>query len=455
MLRSLSSLWNRQPAEGGRPPRGSNLALFLACSLVGLVAIAGCRVPSETAQAQQTQPGQPGGQGGGRPGGGPGGPGQGGPASVETAIARTGSLQEAPTYTGTTQPVRQASLRSQAEGRLLDLTVDVGDSVREGEVVGRLDSRLLSAAVSQDRAELAALESQVAQAQAEVSDARAQAAQAEVELQQARLDSDRLQKLAAEGAISQQQADQAKTAALSAEQVFRSAQERIRTREQAVVAAQRRVQAQQATVAETRERQSYSLLAAPFSGVVLERLTEPGNLVQPGSEIVKVGDFSALKVAVQVSELELGQLRLGQSVEVRLDAFPDETFAGRVSRISPAADPSSRLVPVEVVIPNSGSSRLGSGLLARVQFQTGPAGSVVIPEAALEAGGPGNDSVLFVVEGDGDEAKVAARPVQVGDRANGRIEILSGLQPGESFVLRSSRPLENGQPVRLSILSEG
>ncbi|HIK41408.1 hypothetical protein, partial [Thermoleptolyngbya sp. M55_K2018_002] len=61
MLRSLSSLWNRQPVEGGRPPRGSNLALFLACSLVGLVAIAGCRIPSETAQAQQAQPGQAGG----------------------------------------------------------------------------------------------------------------------------------------------------------------------------------------------------------------------------------------------------------------------------------------------------------------------------------------------------------------------------------------------------------
>lgn len=454
MLPSLFSLWKCQPVRGGRLPRGAGNAAFLALSLVGMMAIAGCRIPPETAQAQQTQPGQAGGQGSGRPGGGPGGQGQGSPASVETAIALTGSLQEAPTYTGTTQPVRLASLQSQAEGRLLDLTVDVGDSVREGEVVGRLDGRILSAAVGQDRAELAALESQVAQAQAEVSDARAQAAQAEVELQQARLDSDRLQKLAAEGAISQQQADQAKTAALSSEQVFRSAQERIRTREQAVVAAQRRVQAQQATVAETRERQSYSLLAAPFSGVVLERLTEPGNLVQPGNEIVKVGDFSALKVAVQVSELDLGQLRLGQSVEVRLDAFPDETFAGRVSRISPAADPSSRLVPVEVVIPNSGSSRLGSGLLARVQFQIGQAGRVVIPEEALEAGGEGNDSVLFVVEGEGDEAKAVARSVQVGDRANGRIEILSGLQPSESFVLRSSRPLEDGQPVRLSILSE-
>jgi HlyD family secretion protein len=455
MLPSVFSIWNRQPVRGGRPSRGSGNAAFLAVSLMGLMAIAGCRIPSETAQAQQSQPGQAGGQGGGRPSGRPGGPGQGGPAAVETAIARTGSLQESPTYTGTTQPVRQVSLRSQAEGRLLDLTVDVGDSIREGEVVGRLDDRLLSAAVGQDRAELAALESQVAQAQAEVSDARAQAAQAEVELQQARLDSDRLQKLAAEGAISQQQADQAKTAALSSEQVFRSAQERIRTREQAVVAAQRRVQAQQATVAETRERQTFSLLTAPFSGVVLERLTEPGNLVQPGNEIVKVGDFSAIKVAVQVSELDLGQLRVGQSVEVRLDAFPDDTFAGRVSRISPAADPNSRLVPVEVVIPNSGSSRLGSGLLARVQFQTGQAGRVVIPEEALEVGGAGNDSVLFVVEGEGDDAKVAARSVRVGDRANGRIEILSGLQPGASFVLRSSSPLEDGQPVRLSILSEG
>ncbi|GAB4159340.1 MAG: efflux RND transporter periplasmic adaptor subunit [Cyanobacteria bacterium J069] len=373
---------------------------------------------------------------------------------METAIAETSSLDESPTYTGTTQPVRQASLRSQVEGRLLDLNVDVGDSVRQGEVLGRLDSSLLSAAVNQDRAELAALESQVAQAEAEVSDARAQAAQAEVELQQARLDSDRLQRLAAEGAISQQQADQARTAALSSEQVFLSAQERIRTRQQAVVAARRRVQAQQAAVEEARERQTYSVLAAPLDGVVLERLTESGNLVQPGNEILKVGDFSAVKVAVQVSELDLAQLRTGQPTRVQLDAYPGETFAGRVSRISPAADPSSRLVPVEVVMPNSGSRRLGSGLLARVQFQSQQAGRIVVPEAALEAGGEGNDSVVFVVEGTGAEAKAVARPVQVGDRANGRVEILSGLQPGEAYVLRSSRPLQEGESVRLSILSE-
>lgn len=373
------------------------------------------------------------------------------PASVETAIAQTGNLETAIEYTGTTAPVRVVSLRAQTEGRLLQLNVDVGDAIRQGQVLGQVDSRLLLALVNQARAELAALESEVAQAEAEVSDAKARVEQTRVELQQAQADATRLQSLSQQGAITTQAAEQAVTEARTAEQTLRSAQEQVRTRQQAVIAAQRRVAAQQATLSEVQAREAFASLTAPIAGSVLAKSVEPGDLLQPGDEVLQLGDFSAIKVTVQVSELELGPLQVGQPAQVRLDAFPNQSLNGQISRISPAADPTARLIPIEITIPNPGR-RISSGLLARVQFTTAQSDRIIVPEQALAVSK--QESQLFVLQGTGDQAKVTARPVQLGEKRNGQVEIRSGLKVGETFVVRSSKPLEDGKPVRLSILSE-
>ncbi|MEO0855213.1 MAG: efflux RND transporter periplasmic adaptor subunit, partial [Cyanobacteria bacterium J06648_11] len=93
-----------------------------------------------------------------------------------------------------------------------------------------------------------------------------------------------------------------------------------------------------------------------------------------------------------------------------------------------------------------------SGLLARVQFASAQPARVVVPASALTLGD--DDQTIFAIEGEGDRAKAVARSVRTGDRSPDRVEILSGLAPGESFVIQSDRPLASGQPVRLSILSE-
>ncbi|MGL4623025.1 MAG: efflux RND transporter periplasmic adaptor subunit, partial [Chroococcidiopsis sp.] len=186
---------------------------------------------------------------------------------------------------------------------------------------------------------------------------------------------------------------------------------------------------------------------------------------------LRLGDFRRVKVNVEISELALANLRVGQTVRVRLDAFPNQAFTGKISRISPAADRTARLVPIEVIIPND-NGRIGSGLLARVSFESNVASRVVVPETAVVQGvgsasvqgagekraeGAGgensrlpNTATVFVITGE----KVAARSVKLGERVDGKVEILSGLQPGERFVARSGRPLKNGETVRLSVLSE-
>jgi HlyD family secretion protein len=418
----------------------------------GLLTTSCGSLPKETAEAQS--------QRGSRE--------RGGATPVDVAIARTDTLEKQQEYTGTTIPFRTVSLRSQVEARLLSLNVDVGDRAKQGQNIGQLDDAMLLTELRQAEAELAAQKSEVARATTQVSNARAEVERLRLELVQAQSDSQRQQRLYKQGAIAQQAAEQSRTQAQTAAQALRAATEQIRTEQQAVAAAQGRVLAQQAVVAQAKERRSYSRLVSPINGVVTGKVTEPGNLLQAGGEVLQIGDFSRVKVVVQVSELELSKIKLGQSVQVRLDAFPQRTLTGRVIRISPAADATARLIPVEVEVPNNGGN-IGSGLLARVNFENQTAPQVVVPQTAIQKAAREKQSsssktannqtnqtngTLFVVTDTQSQPKVAARNVTLGKKADGQVEILSGLQPGESYVVRSARPLKDGNPVRLSILSE-
>jgi RND family efflux transporter MFP subunit len=333
-----------------------------------------------------------------------------------------------------------------------------------------LDDSLLVTSVTQGQSELAALQSEVARAQTQVTNARSQAEQAKAELKQAQVDAQRLRSLSAAGAITKQQAELAQTEAATAQQRLNSAIAQISTEQQAVAAAQGRVEAQRSAIAQAKERQSYALLASPITGVVLEKISEPGNLVQPGGEILRLADFSRVKVVVQVSDKTLSNIRVGQSVKVRLDAMPNQDFTGQVTRILPAPTASTTVVqiPVEITIPNS-NSRIGSQLRAGISFESSTQPRVVVPQSALQGEGnrgslgsanaqspnpKSSKGTVLVVTGEGNRATVKSRPVELGTSANGQVEILSGLKPGERFVTASAKPLKDGESVRLSILSQ-
>ncbi len=401
--------------------------------------------------------------------------------AVDVATAQPGILKEPLEYIGTTQPIRQVSLRAQTEGRLLALQVGIGDTVKQGQILARLDDAILLTGVTQEKAELGALQAEVARAQTQIKNAEALAAQAKAEQQQAQVDAGRLRSLSAAGAISIQEAEVAQTKAATAQQKYNAALAQIASEQQAVAAAQGRVSAQNAAVAQTKERQSYAILASPITGVVLEQVSEPGNLIQPGGEVLRLGDFSSVKVVVPVSELELANIRVGQAVTVKLDAFPKENFSGQVSRISPAADQAARQIPIEITIPNR-SGQVGSGLLARVSFAAKTTEKIIVPQSALQGeadpsrakgnlpntgqqnSSPANQKntesqnpsqgTVFVVAETAGKATVKARNVKLGTREAGKVEIISGLQQGEKLVVRSAKPLKDGETVRLSVLSK-
>ena len=400
--------------------------------------------------------------------------------AVDVAIASLDLLEEENEYVGTTAPIREVSVRSRLEGRLLDLNVDVGDRVSTGQQIAQLDDAVLSATVLQAEAEVAARESEVSQATAAVGNARAQVERVRVQYQQAQANAKRFTQLAKEGAVSPQTAENAITEAKVAEQLLRSAEQQVSLQQQTVSASSQRVLAQEAIKLREQERQSYTTITSPINGVVLERMSEIGNLLFAGNEVVKLGDFSQVKVIVLISELEIGKVRINQSVDVRFDTFPDQKFMGTVRRISPVADPVGRLIPVEVVVPNR-ANKLGSGQLARVQFSSKQERQIAIAETALDVAGRttqapkdakkqsktdnksspnSNDKskpktgTVFVITGDPKEPKVMARKVTLGVRRDGKVVIPSGLKEGDRIVVRSGGKLQDGDAVKLSVLSQ-
>ncbi|NMG57790.1 efflux RND transporter periplasmic adaptor subunit [Geitlerinema sp. P-1104] len=379
--------------------------------------------------------------------------------TVDVAIAEAQTRGRELNYSGSTQPLRRVSLRARSDGQLLTLNADVGDPVFQGQVIAQVEDTLLLS-------ELAGVEAEVSVRQSEVEEARNQSIEAEfrveelrAELDQAVVDSRRLKNLAAEGAIPRRDAELAQTRVRTLEQQLRSAQEQVRIRDRAITSAQQRVAAQETVVDGVRQRLSYTDVPSPLNAVVLERLLEPGDIVQSGDVILELGDFSEVEIRIEIPDRDRSQISLGQAVDVTLDAFPNQEFVGRVSRIFPNADPVARLIPVQITLrnPQVPDGQLGGGLLARVTLNTTSQQVVTIPQRALEVSTEGSDTplnTLFVVEGNESETTVSARRVELGEREDDDIEILQGLAPGEQFIVRSDRPLRDGQTVRRSFLSQ-
>lgn len=416
----------------------TNTIVKYGCLFLLLSPLTGCFMESKTEaqEEQEVSPNSP-------------------PPAVDVIKVTREFLNKSREYIGTTEPTKQIVLRSQAEGQILSLKVDVGDKVSQGQVIAQLDDTLLKAALYKAEAELASLQSAVIEAEADVISAQAQVKSDQIRFAQTEVDANRLKELYDDGAIAKRDVELAVTEAKTAKQSVKASESQVKVKKATVETAKGRIISQKAVIQEEKKRLIFTQIKAPSSGYVLERMTEQGNLIQPGGEIIRIGDFSQVKVNVAVSELELQNLKLGKTVNVNLDAFPQENFTGIINRISPAANQESRQIPLEILLSNQ-DQKISSGLLARVTFSNNENPPILIPESALKIENPrGNklSNTVFVLDNINGNEQVMTRQVTMGENKNGKVEILSGLNSNDRLIVRSTGKLENGQTVRLSAIS--
>ncbi|HKQ24701.1 MAG TPA: efflux RND transporter periplasmic adaptor subunit [Burkholderiales bacterium] len=351
------------------------------------------------------------------------------PVAVETASVSMSYPSQAYTElnaTGYVVAQRKAAVASKATGRLVWLGVEEGSRVKEGEIIARLENLDVKATREQAAANL-----QVANANLE---------QGLSELRDAETALKRSEELLAQGFVSRASHDIA---------VARhdKAKANIASLKAGIAAAQANLRGTDVAVEQT-------LIRAPFDGVVLTKAANVGDVVTPFSSaldakgaVVTMADMSTLEVEADVSESNLSRVRIGQPVEIQLDALPDVRFRGVVARTVPTVDRSKATVMTKIRFLEA-EARILPEMSAKVAFLSQSISDAErAPRAALNAAAlttRAGRNVVFVVR----DSKVAEVPVETGAKMGDLIEIRSGPQPGEKVVLRPSAKLHDGAAVK-------
>lgn len=178
----------------------------------------------------------------------------------------------------------------------------------------------------------------------------------------------------------------------------------------------------------TRQPRDHMTIYAQFGGTVLEKQLLPGTYIMPGDKLYSLSDLSTVWLYADIYEKDIAGITPGQPVLVTSGAYPGETFNGQVTFINPVMDDASRTVKVRVEMPNS-SGKLKPNMFVNANVQIPLAASVVIPESAILD--TGSQAIVFVAQ---SEDTFVKREVVTGQSADGYIQILSGLQPGETVV---------------------
>jgi RND family efflux transporter MFP subunit len=356
---------------------------------------------------------------------------------VRVARAETASLSRTVAVSGTLAADQEAELGPKVAGRLTSLAVDLGDSVRRGQVLARLSPTDFDLRVRQSQNALEQARAQLGLPPGESSrpvdpQETALVKQATANLTQARLTRDRMTRLFEQQLIPQQDLDAAEAAFQVAEGRYQEAIETARTR-QALVGQR------QSELEIARQQRSDSIVVAPFDGRIRERSASIGDYVAVGQPVVVLVRVNPLRLRLEVPEREAATIRTGQPVQLTVEGDP-EPHTGRVARISPSLREESRTLLVEAEVPNpDGHLRPGSFAKAEIVTKSGEP-AVLVPVSAVISFA-GIDKVLGVEDG-----KAVEKRVRTGRRAGDRVEILEGAAAGEAVVLEPGN-LVDGQPV--------
>jgi len=407
-------------ASRGPVCRGASIALTLC---VGVSS--GCQASSASRQAPGDESAEP--------------------REVRLVTAAEERLVRAITVTGTLAAEEQVTLSLKVTGRLQDLYVDLGSRVRRGQVLARLvptDFTLreaqAAAALQQARARLGLAADGENDRVDPVQTGLVRSAAALLE--EARLNRARTKEFFDRGIAAKAALDSADAALQVADSRYQDALEEVRNRQ--AVLEQRRTELELA-----RQAVGDSSLTSPLDGMVRERHATAGQYLAVGSPVVTIVRVHPLRLRVAVPERESQMVRVDQEVRVTVEGDPT-SHPGRVARVSPAIDETTRTLMVEAEVPNA-DGQLRPGAFANATIVSADTDRAVIVPATALVTFAGVEKVLGVKDG-----KVVEKRVSVGRRADGRLEIVTGLAAGEPVIAEPGNLVE-GTPVRVAGRARG
>ncbi|MFZ0632155.1 MAG: efflux RND transporter periplasmic adaptor subunit [Acidobacteriaceae bacterium] len=327
--------------------------------------------------------------------------------SVSVVYPTVGSASEEIALPGNTQAYIDTPIYARTSGYLKKWYFDIGAHVRKGQLLATIETPELDQQLDQ---------------------ARAQLKNAQANLQLAQITAARWQHLLLTNSVSRQETDQAVSGLASSQAL---------------------VSSNEANVRRLQQLQSYENIYAPFDGVITQRNTDIGDLIQAGEnspprELFHLSSISTLRVYIPVPELYSESVRTGEKVALTLDEYPDQKFTGTLVRNSDAIDPATRTLNVEVDVANP-EGKLRPGAYVFVHLTVPPvSGAVTIP----------SNTLLFRSEGLRvgvvRNGRAQLVPITIGHDYGSSVEVVSGLKPTDAVILSPADSLENGQRVQIA-----
>jgi len=354
-------------------------------------------------------------------------------------------------------------------GIIVATLVDVGDVVKQGQVIARLDDRDAKLRLEQARAAQQQADASVRQAQSkiglgqnqafdpgtvpEVLSAKAAYESAQAQQRLAQADAKRYENLVNSGDVSRSAYDKAHTQVETADaqvnasrQQYEAALNAARQNYQGVATQEASQLGTRAQLAMAEKVLADTQVKAPFAGYVSARTVTPGEYVSTSSKIATILRVTPIKLELQVPELYAQQMKRGLNVEASVTGYAGRVFQGTVTAINPAVDPSSRTFVVEVTFPNSDVAlRPGMFATARIVLP-GSTQGIFVPSNAVITDATTNSSQVFLIR----DGKARLAVVQVGERDGNLVRILTGLPPDAVVATDHLQDLYDGQSVRMA-----
>jgi HlyD family secretion protein len=368
------------------------------------------------------------------------------------------------TASGYVIPRRRVEVSSKTSGRVEELFVDRGDSVKAGQILARLDSQEIQAQLRQARAlrqaAVARLDESVAGSRPqEIERAKAALEEAEANLQTTTVNLERAAKLHDRGVLAKQALDDAQNAhdvAAAQVKVARKNYEltQLGPRAEQVQVARAQLAETEANVAWLEAQLENTIIRAPVSGTVLERLIEKGEMVTTGfvsgrgakSALVSIADLKDLEVELDINESDIPRVRPNQECSVSPESYPDKKYRAKVREIAPEANRQKATIQVKVAIQDP-DEFLRPETNAKVNFldprkepQGNPVSRILVPKGAVLPG-----PALFLVK-DGKAVKTA---ITLGSERRDQVEVLSGLSGGEQVITGGLEGLTDKMKVKI------